>query len=285
MRRRRGDPLPPCGGETERGEGARHGRGLSLVRLMPRQGWTGPAVLAAFPPPWPSPARGEGTSVPLDSCRGLWLASRHSWSAPDAHRALACLHRRHHRAAAHPRADGAARGLLCAGAGLAHGVSDGGRRGAGRFHGHDAVDARRRGAAGRLGDDLHHREVGRRGLSRLARREAVAGGRRAGGEAAGNRRVAGKDAGACLAGDGAQPEGHHLLRRLRAAVPVAGRRLRDADGGAGGDLRLARLRQRARLCGARRARRQSGEEPARGQRSSTASAAPASSAPAWRRCR
>ena len=71
-------------------------------------------------------------------------------------------------------------------------------------------------------------------------------------------RLGREDDGACLAGHGAQPEEHHLLRRLPAAVPRPPRRFLDADADLRGDLPGARLRQCLRLRAGRRAGAQRG---------------------------
>ena len=147
--------------------------------------------------------------------------------------------------APHPRADGAARRLLCARPGLAHGAADGGRRGARRFHRDDALDARRRRAARRLGDDLHRAEMDRRGLSGLARHKALARRRSARRRAAHRRRVGAKMLGHAWLVTALNPKSITFFVAFLPQFLNPHADLRDADGDLRGDLPGARLRQRA----------------------------------------
>ncbi len=182
--------------------------------------------------------------------------------APHVCRNLARLRRRVDHPGGHSRPDHPAGGVLCPRTRLEDGLSHGSRRGARRLHRDDPFHARHRRLAGDVRGGLHNPEVDRRGLSRLARREAVARRRLAGCGTAAGRCLQPEDAGPRLARHRPQSEEHHLLRGLPAAVPRPQGRFLAPDGDLRDDLPDTRLRQCLRLRAGRLAGAQGGSRPA-----------------------
>lgn len=130
----------------------------------------------------------------------------------------------------------------------------GGGRGAGGSDRHHPVHVRAGSAFGRLGGAFYRREVDRRGLSGLARRQDdPRKGRR------GRRRSAGRQKGPLRPGllrHGLKPEKHHVFHRVPAAVRVAWASRAAATGAHGGDVHRAGGGQCLPVCGACRQRGQ-----------------------------
>lgn len=186
--------------------------------------------------------------LPFDALRISWITvPTHSHPPrPGAHHApahLAGLHRREPHRPADSRPDHPAGDRRFAGQPRAFGMEHGGRRGRRGYHGDGRVAGRGGCAAGRIGGGVHGAEAGRGLVPRLpghpvdpdraAPARQCARGRH---PDAAEVRPAPLPVG--LDGDGAEPQEHRLLRRLRAAVHLGGPDLRVAGRDPAADLRL-----------------------------------------------